>query len=1015
MPPVQQVPGTVTGTSSPLVLSLPANATPGNVLVLHVAVGYDPSDGVSFPSVTGVGTWTRQTNSGGVHGSPRAYSSWQFAADTLTAATDVTIDFGGFTVDIAAHLSEWPDVTNVITGSGGNVDWAGAIGTSISGPSITPDAGDLVVGVVGTVDPASVTPSETPSGWTALTPAVGAVGIWPFYRDGTAVSHEIDGSAPTSRFWGGLIAAYSQTLPPPPPISGSATMDRSRGMTVVSTTTIPATTVSADVIFGRDRNMTAVASLEIPVADPPAGLPPRHVTRVSEFYDPPTQLNPFGRPVGWQPTMTLVENIGKVRILAGGVTPSGALGDSAPWTDITHFRGAETIVEEYSSTDPFGDATATITLPQISPLDTPGVGDLDWLHPRNDIKIEIRLHFEDGFTFTTQFGEVRVDFVRLFSGLCPARSTSTSSRPAAKTLHCIGALYQLDYYVKPPFIDITPQLLPHQIGHAIVDRAIGYGYWGGYPIDEIGDTTTTMTAARGSWSKLLTDYISSILQVGTLEDGSQVTVMQAFYGQPIICRRGDHKNVWTVRSFTPAITEDIDTDAADDDNAWYASWIDKDGGRASNLKMPGVDPTDAPAYPLSTSPPVFFDPGDGTGGFQPFSDMMRDSGYDEMVSQDTYLAADEDDVRDFQQRAGISVDGVVGSQTWQALFSSGALHGHYDGFYLPVAVDPAVVPYKYSGDGDIIGDNPAFNPAKIRREGYRDYGQPWTKRRVRRDGQWRIARAANPGRLGTITLKGDPQEGWRGLIRAGDEIVDQGFEGDDPVFHIAAVTVSKPHAKDCTVSLTVDTKHRDLLSLAERLDARRAARLPKVARKPNPNSRVVVDSRITFEKDIGAGKIGPISQTGGLGQVYVMPAAERGRFVGAFAHTEADPTIFCIALFNQHVTDTQIRVGILQGHDPLSYMTVGSSEQSPWDHYYKPLIDAGWIDTFGGPDQPGGYSPYPAVDHNGNPSPVTGEMISDGTVEYSSNAHGRLFVWVFTRDTTLIRIKLLPAAEDLST
>jgi len=56
-------------------------------------------------------------------------------------------------------------------------------------------------------------------------------------------------------------------------------------------------------------------------------------------------------------------------------------------TDITTFRDIPTNIVEMSTRDPFGDASCSLSLPQITVFDSPGVGDLFWLRPYTNIDI----------------------------------------------------------------------------------------------------------------------------------------------------------------------------------------------------------------------------------------------------------------------------------------------------------------------------------------------------------------------------------------------------------------------------------------------------------------------------------------------------------------------------------------------------------------------------------------------------------------------------------------------------
>src|SRR5690349_11129639 len=95
--------------------------------------------------------------------------------------------------------------------------------------------------------------------------------------------------------------------------------------------------------------------------------------------------------------------------------------------DVTFFRDVPTQIGQMSSTDPFGDAVATVIFPRVTGFDRPGSGDLWWLVPWADIDLiwydqdnQPTAYTWEGFAVSEEIGA---------SGL---------------TVQCKGALYQLD-------------------------------------------------------------------------------------------------------------------------------------------------------------------------------------------------------------------------------------------------------------------------------------------------------------------------------------------------------------------------------------------------------------------------------------------------------------------------------------------------------------------------------------------------------------------------------------------
>lgn len=136
--------------------------------------------------------------------------------------------------------------------------------------------------------------------------------------------------------------------------------------------------------------------------------------------------------------------------------------------------------------------------------------------------------------------------------------------------------------------------------------------------------------------------------------------------------------------------------------------------------------------------------------------------------------------------------------------------------YVPFAFNPAA--YPRSGNGRM---NPLFNPQRKMRESYSAFQQGLTAAQAASVAQGQLQRLNDPGMTGTVTLTTDPylSDGaqspfLRLLIRDGMALRINGLLGvpGGVLFHIAEVQVD---ASNLSVTLTVDTKFRDLLTVDE--------------------------------------------------------------------------------------------------------------------------------------------------------------------------------------------------------
>lgn len=137
--------------------------------------------------------------------------------------------------------------------------------------------------------------------------------------------------------------------------------------------------------------------------------------------------------------------------------------------------------------------------------------------------------------------------------------------------------------------------------------------------------------------------------------------------------------------------------------------------------------------------------------------------------------------------------------------------------YTPFAFNPAA----YPRSGATGPFNPLFNPQLKTRESYMAFQQGLTQAAAANVAQGQLRRLNDPGFTGTITLTTDPylSDGmdtpfFRLLIKAGQAIRINGLYGipGGVLFHI---TESQVDATNLSVSLTVDSKYRDLLTVEE--------------------------------------------------------------------------------------------------------------------------------------------------------------------------------------------------------
>ena len=644
-------------------------------------------------------------------------------------------------------------------------------------------------------------------------------------------------------------------------------------------------------------------------------------------------------------------------------------------TDVTYYRNVPVLVETWTSTEPFGDAVLTLTFPQITVYETYGSAP-PWMF--NGQRVTIRLIRPDGSK------------KNLWEGIQHTPEDARAGESFAIQIQCVGALYQADFgRMKPRFAQDA-----EDIGKVIADA------FNSYPSRDYGPCTPVatgiMTRQRGSWTPIATGFVQDLLATATTADGSnQWTVKQHGRLGPIIAL----KDISTVHATVTTGAQGIETNLSADTSAYsnviYGEGTAPDGSRWRNTKYPNLRADDAPVYPHS--PGTVFNAGDGLTGFDPFADEMRRAGY-RMSSGDTYVAADVAEVRDAQARAGILVDGIVGPQTWAAVFAVGSDGGDLSGaFFMPLAYDPRVEPYLYNAQGKKIGNNPAFQRDRLRLERKVDYGENITKAEATASARAELLRYPDSGWQGTLTLKSDPAEMSRFELRAGMNIKLKKYRGADRLLHIAQVSVNW---LQLTVTLTVDTHVRDLISLAS-IKSRNAEAATDPARRASSQrrrSRIANDTIVVFDSESGAGIIPRHALYGGLWTVLRIPAGQVGTIAKTRYATSSPASRFAVGVFSKPITAN--RLAALVGN-PLA--TSGA-----WDTNGDALDDAGLVMSWGDADSAAGYSPRAEGDPG---AVVTGNLKDDAGWEFWSEHPPWLWVAEYAPVSCFISGRFYPGVE----
>jgi len=713
----------------------------------------------------------------------------------------------------------------------------------------------------------------------------------------------------------------------------------------------------------------------IPAADPPpTGMTVVPIKRVSVAYAAPTLV--AGRPSGiWAGTPT-VSDWGNFRVVMQGV-------------DVTYFRGFPVQIDSFTLQEPFGCGPASITLPGITPHDSVGTGDTAWLR-----------------------GGYSVDIVgpsgSLWCGTVANQIGSYDSERGAYTVDCIGDIWQADLVAHQPRTYLPPVDVGSMV--AVMLNLVPHRRIAG--ITQV--ITGIKTTQRGSSDTSVIGYAQELLATAQTAGGGQWTVGRTGSARNYQVRLKDRTTVtWTVRTGQPGVEARLTLDSATAVNRIFGRGVAPNGYAWAGWVYPRTGVAAAPAYPYA-SPSTTIGLGDtdaGTvsgAGVSDWQERINATGLVKVVVDGIFDAADAAAARVVQAKRGLTVDGIVGPQTWAATFDVGVDGTDLTAAYrAPLAALASATPTLTFADGSAGGPNPSDNPNSLVVDRDEDFGDGVTKAQAIVSAQQELARSSTPGWVGEIVLTADPQEMSRFDIREGSNGTLLGWTGRDVPLHVAQVRVQPPGPADehGTVTLTVDERARDLVTLGAILrrdqDAARNPAMMPPRKQRRSQSRP--DSVVEFDGESSGGIIPKHALYGGLWTVIRIPVSQAGKVARVVAATSpASP--FVLAFFGDAVTPADLRS--LVGANPLAERGDGFG---PFDK----LTTRGFVEALGGPGQACGYSPgYETSPHTGTATPLTGKLDSSGSWTYQSVKPPWLWLAEYSATSTFISGRIYPAPLD---
>lgn len=298
-----------------------------------------------------------------------------------------------------------------------------------------------------------------------------------------------------------------------------------------------------------------------------------------------------------------VQNVTKTNL---GIFQVVVQAPGEPATDISFLRGVPVQVQSYSFADPFGPATAVLSLPQVSIFDDVGSSnsELSFLRPFADVTIYLvnlttaDPSYQDVVT-ANQNRQV------VWEGFIASMEWQSDDNGSSLSVQCQGAMFQVDKYVQKPFYPPRPwayeNLIALCFNHVVrpnlrtaqmkVEWPAGWSKVMQAPsastpsyMQPVGVTpgqkiTGFFGRNTGGWEKSLTGYIQSLLNVMYDDSGQQWSLRLDTGRQPVLYVRQMYGVTpkYVVYAGQPGVTLSLSRDFTEFANVIYGEGTDAAG------------------------------------------------------------------------------------------------------------------------------------------------------------------------------------------------------------------------------------------------------------------------------------------------------------------------------------------------------------------------------------------------------------------------------------------------------
>jgi len=500
--------------------------------------------------------------------------------------------------------------------------------------------------------------------------------------------------------------------------------------------------------------------------------------------------------------------------------------------DVTRFRGVPTRIPEYSNGDPFGDGAASFVFPAVTMFDDLTAADLvGWLADYSNVDLywvpivpddpvyaglanvaNPLTNVADAVAPPKLLPAGTANRVRVWEGYIASMGWTSDESSAQLEIQCQGALYQHDRYLSKPAFIARPQPLEEHIRRSF---------------DPKGRPQLRTRRLRVVWPA---GWTKTAPAVAPADITPLTPVVRA--GNRWTGKTSRNTGAWE-RTLTSYVQEMLAVLIVDEEsgvtpgNQWTVQHDHTGVGRTPVLMV--RDRFRKPDFALWV----------GTPGVS--------------------LQVDRDTTQSYNVMFGEGSD--VGGVTWRNALPDPK--GERTD-YRPIAYDATLWPY----DGKAAK---SLGKGGFAAESFQKYMNGMSQEQAASSAAKMLIRDRTAGWAGTLTFKTDvlsaiPAPDFlnpvpagqllpRARIRAGMTVNLKGFLGTGETgmnFHIAQAQIS-PDAG--TVTCTIDTAYRDLLSIEESIVRTRDPLTPSKLLRVGQNSQLIEDVNAPWDYSAGAGYI----------------------------------------------------------------------------------------------------------------------------------------------------------------